>query len=186
MKLEALLDAHGAELRRFVRAKGGQLLRRESEEDLVQGITLRALERANSYRDEGAAAFRAWIAAVARSYLADRANYWKAVRRKPGALLRLTSGGTGGVDPAATATGPSTFAARREHLELAMRALAALPPRDRDLVRWTSEDVPLEEQAKRLKIGYDAAKQARLRALGRFRKAFELATRGGPRRPLSS
>lgn len=181
MKLEALLDAHDGELRRFVRAHGGQLLRRESEDDLVQGITLRALERANSFRDQGAAAFRAWIATVARSYLADRANYWQALRRKPGALLRLTSGGTGGVDPAATATGPSTFAARREHLKLAVQALAVLPPRDRDLVRWTSEDVPLEEQAKRLGLSYDAAKQARLRALDRFRKAFHLAT--GRRRP---
>jgi RNA polymerase sigma factor (sigma-70 family) len=179
VKLEALLDAHSGELRRYVRAHGGQLLRRESEEDLVQGISLRALERANSFRDQGAEAFRAWITTVARSYLADRANYWRALRRKPGALLRLTSGGTGGVEPASTATGPSTFAARREHLKLAARALAALPPRDRDLVKWTSEDVPLEEQAKRLGLSYDAAKQARLRALERFRKAFELATRRG-------
>jgi RNA polymerase sigma factor (sigma-70 family) len=179
VKLERLLDAHDGELRRFVRAHGGQLLRRESEDDLVQGITLRALERSNSFRDQGAAAFRAWIATVARSYLADRANYWRALRRKPGALLRLTSGGTGGVDPAGTATGPSTFAARREHLKLAVLALAALPPRDRDLVRWTSEDVPLEEQAKRLSVSYDAAKQARLRALERFRKAFQLAARKG-------
>jgi RNA polymerase sigma factor (sigma-70 family) len=177
VKLEALLEAHASELRGFVRAHGGQLLRRESEEDLVQGITLRALERANSFRDRGAAAFRAWLVAVARSYLADRANYWKALRRKPGALLRLTSGGTGGVDPAATATGPSTLAARREHLRLAVQAVAALPPRDRDLVRWTSEDVPIEEQAARLGLSYDAAKQARLRALERFRKAFDLATR---------
>lgn len=179
MRLEALLDAHGGELLRFVRANGGQLLRRESEEDLVQGITLRALERANSFRDRGEAAFRGWIATVARSYLADRANYWRALRRRPGALLRLTSGGSGGVDPAATVTGPSTFAARREHLRLAVAALAALPPRDRDLVRWTSEDVPLEKQAERLGITYDAAKQARLRALERFRKAFELAARRG-------
>ena len=54
MKLEAMLDAHDAELRRFVRAHSGQLLRRETEEDLVQGITLRALERANAFRDRGA------------------------------------------------------------------------------------------------------------------------------------
>jgi RNA polymerase sigma factor (sigma-70 family) len=179
VKLEALLNAHDKELRRFVRAHAGQLLRRESEEDLVQGITLRALERANSFRDQGGPAFRAWIVTVARSYLADRANYWRALRRKPGALLRLTSGGTGGVDPAATGTGPSTFAARREHLKLAVEALAALPSRDRDLVKWTSEDVPLEEQAERLGLSYDAAKQARLRALERFRKAFDLATRRG-------
>jgi RNA polymerase sigma factor (sigma-70 family) len=174
VKLEALLDGHGDTLRRFVRAHGGQLLRRESEEDLVQGIALRALERRQSFKGGD---FGAWIVTVARSYLADRANYWQALRRKPGALLRLTSGGTGGLDPAATATGPSTLAARREHLKLAVAALAALPPRDRDLVKWTSEDVPLEEQAKRLSLSYDAAKQARLRALDRFRKAFELATR---------
>jgi hypothetical protein len=64
-------------------------------------------------------------------------------------------------------------------LKLAIEALATLLPKDRDLVRWSSEDVPLEEQAKRLGVSYDVAKQARLRALERFRKAYALATRRG-------
>jgi DNA-directed RNA polymerase specialized sigma24 family protein len=64
-------------------------------------------------------------------------------------------------------------------LKLALEALATLLPKDRDLVRWSSEAVPLEEQAERLGISYDAAKQARLRALERFRKAYELSTRRG-------
>lgn len=170
--LPSLLAEHSGELLAFVRKQGARLLVHETEEDLLQGVRLRALERAEGFRWEGREAFFGWLHAVARSYLADRAKHWSAQRRRPGALLRLTA-----ADPASTATGPSTFASRREQLRLAASALATLLPRDRDLVRWSSEDMPLEEQAARLGLAYDAAKQARLRALERFRKAFELATR---------
>ena len=96
--------------------------------------------------------------------------------------MRLTWGGTPSSDPGAapepagTVTGPSTFAMRREQLSLAVRVLEALLPRDRDLVRWSSEGVSLEEMARRLDIGYAAAQRAHLRALSRFRDAFALAS----------
>lgn len=172
--LGSLLAAHSGELLAFLRRNGKRLLDRETEEDLLQGVRLRALQHAAEFRYEGREAFFAWLHALARSYLADREKHWSALRRNPGALLRLTA-----ADPASTATGPSTFASRKEQLKLALDALATLLPKDRDLVRWSSEDVPLEEQATRLGITYDAAKQARLRALERFRKAYELATRRG-------
>ncbi|HEX5138864.1 MAG TPA: sigma-70 family RNA polymerase sigma factor [Planctomycetota bacterium] len=172
--LGSLLAAHSADLLLFLRKNGKRLLDRETEEDLLQGVRLRALEHAAEFRYEGREAFFAWLHALARSYLADREKHWSALRRNPGALLRLTA-----ADPASTATGPSTFASRKEQLKLALEALATLLPKDRDLVRWSSEDVPLEDQAARLGVSYDAAKQARLRALERFRKAYELATRRG-------
>jgi RNA polymerase sigma factor (sigma-70 family) len=170
----SLLAAHSADLLLFLRKHGKRLLDHETEEDLLQGVRLRALESAGDFRYEGQEAFFAWLHALARSYLADREKHWSALRRNPGALLRLTA-----ADPASTATGPSTRASRKEQLKLALEALATLLPKDRDLVRWSSEDVPLEEQAARLGVSYDAAKQARLRALERFRKAYELSTRRG-------
>jgi RNA polymerase sigma factor (sigma-70 family) len=171
-----LLAAHGDELRAFVARHGGAALRFESADDLHQGVQLRALERGRAAAFDEPKAFFAWLHAVARSYLADRNKYWAALRRRPSRLLGLT---TAGVDPAATGTGPSTFASRKEQLRLAVQAVASLLPRDRDLVLWSSEDVPLEEQAARLGLAYDAAKQARLRALERFRKAFCLASGEG-------
>jgi RNA polymerase sigma factor (sigma-70 family) len=172
--LPSLLAAHSADLMAFLRKAGTRLLPFETEEDLLQGVRLRALERAAGFRYEGREAFFSWLHAIARSHIADREKHWSALRRNPGSLLRLTA-----ADPASTATGPSTLASRKEQLKLAIEALATLLPKDRDLVRGSSEDVPLEEQAKRLGVSYDAAKQARLRALERFRKAYALATRRG-------
>lgn len=180
-ELEGRLEAHAGEIARLV-ARATGVLRYEGREDLCQGIVLRALERGASYRDTGEASFVAWLRAVGRSYLADRVRYWQAIRRKPAGLLRLTAHGSRGVEPAAGGPGPSTVASRKEHLRLAVQALATLLPRDRDLVQWSSEDLPLEEQARRLGLGYDAAKQARMRAIERFRKAFRLATSRGPKR----
>jgi DNA-directed RNA polymerase specialized sigma24 family protein len=82
-------------------------------------------------------------------------------------------------EPAATATGPTTFASRREQLVLATKALDLLLPRDRDLVKWSGEGLSTEEQARRLDLSAEAAGRARRRALDRFRKAFRLVS-GAP------
>lgn len=174
---------------RFVEREGKGLLRFESAEDLVQGIHLRALGMEGKFELRGEKEFLGWLYTVARRHVADRHDYWSARRRDGGKLLRLTAApavtGTPprGVDPAASATGPSTVAARREQVALAIRVLESLPPRDRDLVQWRIQEVPIEETAKRLEVSYDAAKHASQRAVERFRKAFELVSRGiDPRR----
>ena len=56
----------------------------------------------------------------------------------------------------------------------ATRALHRMQPRDRMLVQWMSESVPLEEQAERLDMTYAAVQRAGLRAVERFRKVYEL------------
>ena len=177
--LVAYLQAHEEDLVSYLARHAGWILRYETVEDLLQGLHLRMLERGGEFDYRGREAFLKWIYAVARTFLADRSDYWSALKRKSAGLLRLTSGGTPSDprairEPAGTRTGPSTFASRREQLAQAVRALAVLLPRDRDLVRWSSEDVPLEEQAGRLGITYNALKQARFRALERYRKAYAL------------
>ena len=101
------------------------------------------------------------------------------MRRGSGKVLRITFSGSGsGVDlPPALQAGPSTVASRKEMLVLAAKAMAALPPRDRKLVRWASEGVPLEDQAERLELSYAAVQKAGLRALERFRKTFIIASK---------
>ena len=164
--LADLLVEHRRDLLAFVQRQAGRLLRFESADDLVQGIHLRALEHGATFRWRGREPFLAWLHTVARNHLADRHDYWSAMRRRPSRLVRLgTASGTGAAadEPAATSTGPSTSASRREQLEIALRALAVLLPRDRDLVRWACEDVPVETQAERLGITPDAADRARRR-----------------------
>ncbi|MHC4846829.1 MAG: sigma-70 family RNA polymerase sigma factor [Planctomycetota bacterium] len=183
MKLEELLARHQKELENYIAPRAGWLLRYESVDDLAQGVRMRAIERGGSFRYEGDAPFFAWLNRVAQSYLADRANYWSALKRKSAGLLRLTAGGSHGspgtaaaATPISTMTGPETVAHRKELLTLAVQVLAALPERDARMVRWSSEGIPLQEQAERLDISYEAAKKAGQRALDRFREAYRFAS----------
>lgn len=180
--LAALLVEHDARLRGFLHKEGAGLLRWETIDDLVQGVTLRALGEESRFEYRGAEAFTGWLFTVARRHIADRHDYWSALRRGSGKVLRLTWSSSSGGDPFARLTppgtrpGPSTFADRREMVVYAARAVHRLPPRDRQFVRWMSEDVPIEEQAERLGMTYAAAQRAGLRALERFRKVFRLIT----------
>lgn len=177
--LATLLAATGDDVLNMARHQGKRLLRHETAEDLAQGIRARALERGGSFEFRSEIEFRAWLAAVAKSYLADRHAYWSRLKRNPARLVRLTWGaGTGdsqaAPEPPGTRTGPSTFASRREQLALAVRALSMLLPRDRDIVTWDADGLAITDVAERLAISYDAAEKARARALERFRKAYRL------------
>jgi RNA polymerase sigma factor (sigma-70 family) len=182
--LGELLVAHRAELLDHVARHAGRLLRHESAEDLVQAIHLRVLGQRASFEYRGRDSFLAWVRTVARSHLADRHAYWSALRRKPARLVRLVRPGDATADalaaaePMSTATGPSTFASRREQVDVAVRALGLLPDRDRDLVRWELEGVPVDEQARRLGISPVAADRARRRAIERLRKMHAVISGG--------
>ncbi len=181
--LDALLVAKRDVLRALVLREAGALLRYQTADDLVQAVHVHVLERRAQFDYRGDDAFVGWLSTLARNVLHDRRDYWTALKRRSGRLLRYTAGPTADGDvgvvaePAAEQPGPSTFASRREQLVLATRALDILLPRDRDLVTWDSEGVPLAEQAERLELRYDALVQARKRAFDRFRKAYELVSR---------
>jgi RNA polymerase sigma factor (sigma-70 family) len=173
-----LLRAHHERLVGFFAQEAGPLLLRfESAEDLAQGVHTEAIRSHASMevRDDDSSA--GWLFTIARRYLHNRRDHWFALKRNGAGVLRLTWDGGAG-DLAGTATGPGTFADRREQLVLITRALALLPARDRDLVRWTTDNVPLAEQADRLGIAYDATEKARTRALDRLRKAYVVVSRG--------
>ena len=180
-----LLALHRGLCASIVRDGARGLLRFETEDDLIQGATLRALEAAGGFEWRGESSFLAWWRRIAESHLADRRAHWGALKRRSGRVLRIaregdTFGDSSVGEPASDATGPSTFAARREMIALTARALDLLLPRDRDLVRWSADGVPLEEQAARLGIGYEAAGKARQRALDRFRNTFALVSGDSP------
>ncbi|HKD99583.1 MAG TPA: sigma-70 family RNA polymerase sigma factor [Planctomycetota bacterium] len=181
------IEAQLPTLRAFVARHARGLLRFETEEDVVQGVLVRALGEAASFEFRGDAELRAWLRTIARRHVASRHRYYLALRRDAGAMLRITAGdthtqrGTGGVRPAGKDPGPSTVASRHEQAALATRALEVLSSRDRQLVEWIVEDVPLDDVAKRLGVGYEAAKRARLRAMERFRAVVEAIERSTER-----
>ncbi len=186
--LTELLARYDDELIRFVRRAGSGLLRYESEEDLRQGVHQRAIEAAAAFECRGDAEFLAWLRALARAHVVDRHHYWTALKRQRGPLLRLTwnggadRGSTAAGVPAADGGGPFTRASMREQMTLAVKVLGALPPRDRQLVRWASQGVALAEQADRLGVSYDAAQRAGRRAIERYRKTFLLVAHHGDAR----
>ena len=177
----ALLERHATELEALVRHEAGSLLAFEESSDLLQGVRERALARAGSFAWRGPEASLGWLRTLARSYLNDRREHWSALKRRPAALLRLTlsedATRPGALSPASTRTGPATFAERRESIVQAVRALDLLLPRDRELVLLELEGVPLDEVGRRLGLAADSAARARLRALERLRKAWQLLQR---------
>ncbi len=183
--LPALLVRHREALARLIAKEGQGLLRLEAAEDLVQGACEHALRVAAHFEYRGEAPFLAWLREVARRHVADRHRYWTSLKRGSARVVRLTSRGVsssglrGEPLPFATATGPSTFAVRREQLALAVRALALLSERDRQLVRWMSEDVPVHEQARRFELSEESTRRAGTRALDRFRKTFQAIAGSG-------
>ncbi len=179
MNVGALLQSRQPALRDWLRQHAGGVLRYEPLEDLAQGVAVRALAAEAAFEWRGEAAAWRWLVTVAQRHVADRWDHWRALRRRSGRVLRITSapGTRSGVAVAGEGRGPGTMAEAREHLVLAARALGLLPERDQLLVRWHSEGVALAEQAMRLGIAHGAAQRAAHRALERFRKVFALLGR---------
>lgn len=167
------------------REAGVALLRFETPEDLASGALGEALGSSDQLDWRSEEAFRAWLILVARRHLSGRRDYWFACKRHPGALLRLSMSGSRGArlqraELADSGAGPSTFAFRREQIVLAVRAVGMLLPRDREIITWTNEGVPIAEQARRLDLSCAAAERARSRAVERLRRAYSLLSMGRP------
>lgn len=183
LELEDLVLRHREELRAHIERQAGGLLRFESAEDLVHGLIANVFDHPFEARSKDED--RAWLFAAAGNYLAQRWRYWSALKRDTGRLIRTgmqTWSGSGeahGLDAlAASQTGVSTFAHRREQLVLATRALALLLPRDRQLVELAAEGLSNEELGERVGLSAAAAAKAKVRAIERLRKTHLLVQRG--------
>lgn len=180
--LPELLAEHRFDLVELARQHAGRaLLRMESAEDLAHGACAQALASTSAFDWRGETAFRGWLSELARNHVQARRRHWHTLKRGSGQLLRIAAEDESLAplrDVAASVTGPSTFATRREQLELAAKALSLLPERDRAWITALVEGVSIAEEAQQRGLSYDAASQARLRALQRFRKVFELARTG--------
>ncbi|HKE01047.1 MAG TPA: sigma-70 family RNA polymerase sigma factor [Planctomycetota bacterium] len=173
-----VLALHARDVEALVRREAGSLLVWETVEDLVQGAHARVLERASGFTWQGPEAALAWVRIAARSHLAHRREHWRALRRKPAALLRVTLSDdetrAAARLPADTSTGPATFAARREAIELAVRALDLLLERDRELVLGAIDGRSVSELGAKLGLSAESAGRAQRRALERLRRTFRV------------
>lgn len=175
--LPELLRRHAGLVHSIIQTESGPLLLRfDSVDDLIQGVMQEAVAAAGSFEWRGEEAFLGWLATITRRHLAARRDYWFACKRNPGAVLRLTRTTFGG-GIADGASGPSTFANRREQIVLITKAMAMLLPRDRDVVAWSATGVDVDQTAAWLGVSRDAAEKCRTRALERLRKTFILLTR---------
>ena len=177
--LAELLVRHHEELLRRLRRRGAGLFRYETEEDLAQGVHLRALKSAARFEFQGDEAFKGYLSRLVRAHVADRHDYWSAARRDGGALMRVTLLGAGstmanGVEPVSPGHGPATFAQRRDLLALAAQAVDVLLPRDQQIVSMISDGLSVPEMAERLSLSDETVRRTKLRAVERFRQAFEL------------
>lgn len=176
-RLTELIVERSQDLDRLVRRYAGALLTRETIEDLAQTVRLKLLESEATFEWRGDAAFHSWLETVVRNELNARRTYWNAARRAAGHLLRITSnpGMTGGgIQPRADATGPVSFAERRDQVDLAVRAIETLLPRDQEILEMERAGASIADIASKLALSEAAAGKARQRALERFRRAFEL------------
>jgi RNA polymerase sigma factor (sigma-70 family) len=166
---------------RTIERRAGTLLRYETAEDLWQGVCVLALKAEQGFTYQGREPFFAWLHTVTQHHLSARRRHWHALKRRPAGLFRLTEGPStdprARPSPAAEGTGPVTFAARREQLNLAVRALDCLLDRDQKLVRWASQGISTAEQAERLGVTPATAERARQRAVERYRKAYRILER---------
>lgn len=177
--LASLLEAHRARLARWLERHATGLLRHESSDDLVQGVFVRAIEGSGRFEYRGEGEFVRWLEAIARQHVADRHAYWSAGKRAAGTLLRITQSGPtstrpSGANPHADTDGPRTRAEKKDDVDLAMKALSMMLPRDREILLAASRDESDSAIAARLGVNAEAAGRARLRALDRFRRTFEV------------
>ncbi len=178
-----LLIQHRDQLERAIRQKAAGLIRFESANDLVQGIHMHALRVEEKFEYLGDQAFKGWLMKIAEQHIADRHRYWNAKKRKAERMIQLSgtqsegSESPGRVDPVSPNTGPFSFAAREDDVDLALEAIKVLKERDQQFVHWMSEGLSTGEVAERLEITESAAERGRLRAIERFRKAFEIILR---------
>lgn len=182
-RLTELLVRHHHELLRRLRSRGAGLLHHETVEDLAQGVHLRALKAADHFDYQGHEAFLGFLSQLVRAHVADRHEYWAAARRNGGALMRVTQMGGGstmgnGVNPASPNSGPVTFAQRRDLLTIAAQAVDVLLPRDQQIVGMISAGLSISEMAEQLSLSEHTVRRTKLRAVDRFRQAFELLAGG--------
>lgn len=132
--LDELLERYLPGLRAFVRLKAGAELReREEADDLVQSVCREVLQQRPGFEYRGEGPFRHWLYTAALRKIADRAQYYRAIKRdarREQPLMASEAADAHSQQALRAWAGfytPSQQAAAREELERIERALGELP-----------------------------------------------------------
>lgn len=168
-----LVERHEAPLLLFVARHAGYRVGPDcSADDIVQVVLARAWKLLPSIEFRGDRAFYAWLVALARAALQDRAKYLDAKNRGSVRQLDSHSDGTAGgaPEPIAQQTSVSLRLSRREECERLSAALARLPDKYREVVeRHVLEARSLSEIAGELGLTKNAVWERLHRAMARLR-----------------
>ena len=165
--------AHFPRLYRFALARlGGN---EDAAEEIVQRVSIRALDRLHTYRGE--AALLTWLCTVCRREIAGWREHDGAAREvsffddRP--EIRAALDALAVVD----ADDPEATFRRQELSRLVQLTLDHLPGRYGDVLEWKYiQELSVEESAVRLGVSYKAAESLLTRARAAFRDGFSFAT----------
>jgi RNA polymerase sigma-70 factor (ECF subfamily) len=137
--IDELVEHYLPELRAFVRLRLGAALRqREAHSDIVQSACREALERAESFRHAGAAAFRKWLFTMALRKIGKRMRHHRAqkrdVAREAPRAIHSDADDARVVDCYHTFSSPSERAVAREEMERVEAAFEQLSEEQREVV----------------------------------------------------
>jgi RNA polymerase sigma-70 factor (ECF subfamily) len=151
----------------------------DASEEVVQRTLIRAIDRLHTFR--GDAALLTWLCTLCRHEIADwiaREGRGRAVSlsdEQEAARLALDKLAAGDRDD------PDSALQRRELSRLVHSALDHLPDRYGDVLEWKYlEELPVEQIAGRLGLGYKAAESLLTRARAAFRDCFSRLAGGWP------
>lgn len=165
-EVEALLQEHLSGLRSFVRVRTGPMLRSmESSSDLVQSVCREVLQHRERFHAGGEEGFRRWLYTSALRKIANRADYYRAAKRNPGARVPLGEDGTADAGLLAcygTVCTPSRILREREEVERIEAAFDRLSEGDREIISLArlarlshaqiAEELELTEGAVRMRL----------------------------------
>jgi RNA polymerase sigma-70 factor (ECF subfamily) len=162
----------------FARLNGNE----DASEEVAQRTLIRGLDRLHTYR--GDAALFTWLCTLCRHEIAD----WLARERRGRPILLSDESEAGrtvlGSLAADETNGPEDALQRREVTRLVHATLDDLPEKYADALEWKYlDDLPVEQIAGRLGLGYKAAESLLTRARAAFRDSFSRLAGNWPATP---
>ena len=181
---DALILEHKRSLEDLVSRETGPLLRAKVDvdvEDLVQETLLRAFKDLKDFKPQGEKAFEAWLFAIARHIIQDRARYLQRKKRASGREVHLASESPSGKPiaspldllPATSVPSGATSLRREERLDRLEAALGSLSPEHCEVIQLARiEGLSMKEVAAKMGRSEAASSVLLVRAMRKLKAAF--------------
>ena len=173
--LRVLLEQNRCALQGWLRNRmPGHLARRVSVADVLQEVQIVAFRRRADFVPDGPGSFRTWLIGIAENKARETIRFHDGAAKRA-ARREVTRGQRADTaqfaSPRAT---PSQYAIAHEAADRARQALDSLSEDDREVLRLAREmQLPLREVAERMGRSYEAGRKLYVRALVRFKAAFD-------------